>query len=101
MTATENGHVRIEVHDSGPGLSATGAQYSCSSPTHFVQAERMGLDFPSRTKARCFRAATFNGARRLGGAAFRVLLPRAKQEDMNPRRILILDDEQTSAARCG
>jgi nitrogen fixation/metabolism regulation signal transduction histidine kinase len=80
MTATENGHVRIEVHDSGPGLSAL-ARSTLFQPTISFKQNGMGLGLSIAHKGAVLSGGDIQLVPgELGGAAFRVLLPRAKQE---------------------
>ncbi len=80
MTATENGHVRIEVHDSGPGLSAL-ARSSLFQPTISFKQNGMGLGLSIAHKGAVLSGGDIQLVPgELGGAAFRVVLPRAKQE---------------------
>jgi two-component system sensor kinase FixL len=69
--------VLIDVHDSGPGLSAT-ASATLFEPTISFKRQGMGLGLSIAKK----NAMLSNGdltklAGELGGAAFRVSLPRA------------------------
>jgi len=80
MTSTENGHVRIEVHDSGPGLSAL-ARSTLFQPTISFKQNGMGLGLSIAHKGAVLSGGAIQlVAGELGGAAFRVVLPRAKQE---------------------
>jgi nitrogen fixation/metabolism regulation signal transduction histidine kinase len=80
MTATENGHVRIEVHDSGPGLSAL-ARSTLFQPTISFKQNGMGLGLSIAHKGAVLSGGDIQLVPgELGGAAFRVLLPRVKQE---------------------
>jgi two-component system nitrogen regulation sensor histidine kinase NtrY len=80
VTTARNGHVAIEVHDSGPGLSAQ-ARASLFEPTISFKPGGMGLGL---SIAR--RSAVLSGGditlvtSELGGAAFRVVLPVAGKE---------------------
>jgi signal transduction histidine kinase len=79
-TATENGHVRIEVHDSGPGLSAL-ARSTLFQPTISFKQNGMGLGLSIAHKGAVLSGGDIQLVPgELGGAAFRVLLPRARQE---------------------
>jgi two-component system, NtrC family, nitrogen regulation sensor histidine kinase NtrY len=77
VTNSVNGHVSIEVHDSGPGLNAS-VRNSLFQPTISFKRGGMGLGL---SIAR--RSAVLSGGDielvdgELGGAGFRVLLPRA------------------------
>ncbi len=79
VTTARNGHVAIEVHDSGPGLSDQ-ARASLFEPTISFKPGGMGLGL---SIAR--RSAVLSGgditlvASELGGAAFRVVLPVAER----------------------
>ncbi|MDP8982616.1 MAG: HAMP domain-containing protein [Acidobacteriota bacterium] len=79
VTTARNGHVAIEVHDSGPGLSEQ-ARASLFEPTISFKPGGMGLGL---SIAR--RSAVLSGgditlvASELGGAAFRVVLPVAER----------------------
>src|SRR4029079_15303559 len=75
ITAAVDGKVCIEVHDSGPGLSAE-ASRSLFEPTITFKKRGMGLGLSIARKS-----ALMNGGDimlvpgELGGAAFRVVLP--------------------------
>jgi nitrogen fixation/metabolism regulation signal transduction histidine kinase len=77
VTAIENGRVRIEIHDSGPGLSAQ-ARHTLFEPTISFKRGGMGLGLSIARKS-----AVLSGGEillvegELGGAGFRVLLPAA------------------------
>jgi len=80
LTFAENGHVRIEVHDSGPGLSAL-ARSTLFQPTISFKQNGMGLGLSIAHKGAVLSGGDIQLVRgELGGAAFRVLLPRPKQE---------------------
>ena len=80
MTATENGNVRIEVHDSGPGLSAL-ARSTLFQPTISFKQNGMGLGLSIAHKSAVLSGGDIQLVPgELGGAAFRVVLPRMKQE---------------------
>jgi nitrogen fixation/metabolism regulation signal transduction histidine kinase len=76
VTAAVNGHVWIEIHDSGPGLSSE-ASKSLFEPTITFKKHGMGLGLSIARKS-----ALLNGGditlieSELGGAGFRVMLPR-------------------------
>ncbi len=76
LTSDVNGKVLIEIHDSGPGLSAE-ASKSLFEPTITFKKRGMGLGLSIARKS-----ALVNGGdimvveSELGGAAFRVILPR-------------------------
>jgi nitrogen fixation/metabolism regulation signal transduction histidine kinase len=78
---SENGRVNVEVHDSGPGLSEQ-ARASLFQPTISFKKRGMGLGL---SIAR--RSAVLSGGDivlvkgELGGAGFRVLLPKANHGD--------------------
>jgi len=80
LTSAENGHVRIEVHDSGPGLSAL-ARSTLFQPTISFKQNGMGLGLSIAHKGAVLSGGDIQLVPgELGGAAFRVLLPRARQE---------------------
>src|SRR5262249_24922256 len=76
ITSLEDGKIYIEVHDSGPGLSGE-ASRSLFEPTITFKNNGMGLGLSIARKS-----ALMNGGDigiipgQLGGAAFRVILPR-------------------------
>ena len=76
VTSAVNGHVWIEIHDSGPGLSPE-ASKSLFEPTITFKKHGMGLGLSIARKS-----ALLNGGditlieSELGGAGFRVVLPR-------------------------
>jgi nitrogen fixation/metabolism regulation signal transduction histidine kinase len=77
VTSCTDSYVLIDVHDSGPGLSAT-ASATLFEPTISFKRQGMGLGLSIAKK----NAMLSNGdltklAGELGGAAFRVSLPRA------------------------
>jgi two-component system nitrogen regulation sensor histidine kinase NtrY len=77
VTLTTNGNVAVEIHDSGPGLSEE-ASRSLFEPTITFKKMGMGLGLSIARKS-----ALLNGGditlvpSELGGAAFRVVLPKA------------------------
>ena len=74
-TSTRNGHIEIEVHDSGPGLSDQ-ARKSLFQPSISFKRRGMGLGLSIARKG-----ALLNGGdlllvdSELGGAGFRLMLP--------------------------
>ncbi len=74
-TSTQNGHIHIEVHDSGPGLSDQ-ARGSLFQPSISFKRRGMGLGLSIARKG-----ALLNGGdlqlvdSELGGAGFRLMLP--------------------------
>ena len=78
VTAMEDSKVFIEIHDSGPGLSEE-ASRSLFEPTITFKKRGMGLGLSITRKS-----ALLNGgdivliSSELGGAAFRVMLPKAE-----------------------
>lgn len=75
MTSAENGHVAIEVHDSGPGLSDQ-AQASLFQPTISFKKRGMGLGLSIARKSALLSGGDIVLVKgELGGAGFRVLLP--------------------------
>lgn len=76
-TWAENGHVGIEVHDSGPGLSAQ-ARSSLFEPTITFKKRGMGLGLSIARKSALLSGGDILLVKgELGGAGFRVLLPAA------------------------
>lgn len=76
-TLTENGHVAIEVHDSGPGLSAQ-VRRTLFEPTISFKKAGMGLGLSIARKSAVLSGGDIEPIEgELGGAAFRVTLPRA------------------------
>jgi len=74
-TFTENGHVAIEVHDSGPGLSEQ-ARTSLFQPTISFKKRGMGLGLSIARKSALLSGGDIVLVKgELGGAGFRVLLP--------------------------
>jgi signal transduction histidine kinase len=74
-TIAQNGHVAIEVHDSGPGLSEQ-ARASLFQPTISFKKRGMGLGLSIARKSALLNGGDiFLVKGELGGAAFRVLLP--------------------------
>ena len=75
MTSAENGHVAIEVHDSGPGLSDQ-ARSSLFEPTISFKKRGMGLGLSIARKSALLSGGDIVLVKgELGGAGFRVLLP--------------------------
>ena len=76
-TFSENGHVAIEVHDSGPGLSVQ-ARASLFQPTISFKKRGMGLGLSIARKSALLSGGDITAVKgELGGAGFRVLLPAA------------------------
>jgi nitrogen fixation/metabolism regulation signal transduction histidine kinase len=76
-TLAENGHVAIEVHDSGPGLSEQ-ARASLFQPTISFKKRGMGLGLSIARKSALLSGGDIVLVKgELGGAGFRVLLPLA------------------------
>jgi signal transduction histidine kinase len=74
-TWAENGHVGIEVHDSGPGLSDQ-ARASLFEPTISFKKRGMGLGLSIARKSALLSGGDILLVKgELGGAGFRVLLP--------------------------
>jgi two-component system nitrogen regulation sensor histidine kinase NtrY len=74
-TSTHNGHVRIEVHDSGPGLSEL-AQQSLFQPTISFKKQGMGLGLSIARKSALLNGGDIEPVPgELGGAGFRIQLP--------------------------
>jgi two-component system, NtrC family, nitrogen regulation sensor histidine kinase NtrY len=74
-TAAQNGHVAIEVHDSGPGLSEQ-ARASLFQPTISFKRKGMGLGLSIARKSALLSGGDIVLVQgELGGAGFRVLLP--------------------------
>jgi signal transduction histidine kinase len=75
VTAAVDGHVFVEIHDSGPGLSKEASQF-LFEPTITFKKRGMGLGLSIARKS-----ALLNGGdivvveSELGGAGFRVILP--------------------------
>jgi nitrogen fixation/metabolism regulation signal transduction histidine kinase len=75
VTASENGRVAIEVHDSGPGLSEQ-ARASLFQPTISFKKRGMGLGLSIARKSALLCGGDIVAVKgELGGAGFRVLLP--------------------------
>jgi nitrogen fixation/metabolism regulation signal transduction histidine kinase len=76
-TFSGNGHVAIEVHDSGPGLSVQ-ARASLFQPTISFKKRGMGLGLSIARKSALLSGGDIIAVKgELGGAGFRVLLPAA------------------------
>ena len=76
-TLAENGHVGIEVHDSGPGLSEQ-ARASLFQPTISFKKRGMGMGLSIARKSALLSGGDILLVKgELGGAGFRVLLPAA------------------------
>ena len=76
VTAAENGRVAIEVHDSGPGLNEQ-ARASLFQPTISFKKRGMGLGLSIARKSALLCGGDIVAVKgELGGAGFRVLLPR-------------------------
>ncbi len=74
-SAAENGHVTIEVHDSGPGLSEQ-AKASLFQPTISFKKRGMGLGLSIARRSALLSGGDIVLVKgELGGAGFRVLLP--------------------------
>ncbi|MBV9507239.1 MAG: HAMP domain-containing protein [Acidobacteriia bacterium] len=74
-TFAQNGHVAIEVHDSGPGLSEQ-ARSSLFQPTISFKKQGMGLGLSIARKSALLSGGDIVLVKgELGGAGFRVLLP--------------------------
>ena len=85
-TWTENGHVGIEVHDSGPGLSES-ARASLFEPTISFKRRGMGLGLSIARKSALLSGGDILLVKgELGGAGFRVLLPAAHASQTHPGR---------------
>jgi two-component system nitrogen regulation sensor histidine kinase NtrY len=75
VTGSQNGHVAIEVHDSGPGLSEQ-ARASLFEPTISFKKRGMGLGLSIARKSALLSGGDIVAVKgELGGAGFRVLLP--------------------------
>ncbi len=84
-TALANGKVTVEVHDSGPGLSEL-ARESLFEPTISFKKHGMGLGLSIARKSALLAGGDIVLVKgELGGAGFRVLLPRHAAES-NPDR---------------
>ncbi len=83
-TSTVDGRVRIEVHDSGPGLSEQ-ARKSLFQPTISFKKRGMGLGLSIARKSALLTGGDIAlVAGELGGAGFRVILPGANGGQTNP-----------------
>ena len=75
VTQTLNGHVAVEVHDSGPGLSDQ-ARRTLFQPTISFKKNGMGLGLSIARKSALLSGGDILLVKgELGGAGFRVLLP--------------------------
>ncbi len=75
VTHTLNGHVAVEVHDSGPGLSEQ-ARRTLFQPTISFKKNGMGLGLSIARKSALISGGDIVPvAGELGGAAFRLVLP--------------------------
>jgi two-component system nitrogen regulation sensor histidine kinase NtrY len=80
VSGREPGKVTVEVHDSGPGLSAE-ARQSLFEPTISFKQSGMGLGLSISRKNALLAGGDLSVAQsRLGGAAFRLVLPPPAQE---------------------
>ena len=85
-TWTDNGHVAIEVHDSGPGLSEQ-ARASLFQPTISFKKRGMGLGLSIARKSALLSGGDIQLVKgELGGAGFRVLLPAFGNGQAHPDR---------------
>jgi nitrogen fixation/metabolism regulation signal transduction histidine kinase len=85
-TSAQNGHVAIEVHDSGPGLSEQ-ARASLFEPTISFKKGGMGLGLSIARKSALLSGGDILLVKgELGGAGFRVLLPAAHGLETRPDR---------------
>jgi two-component system, NtrC family, nitrogen regulation sensor histidine kinase NtrY len=77
----ENGRVNVEVHDSGPGLSEQ-ARMSLFQPTISFKKRGMGLGLSIARRSALLSGGDIVLVKgELGGAGFRVLLPKVKHGD--------------------
>lgn len=75
LTHTSNGHVAVEIHDSGPGLSEQ-ARRTLFQPTISFKKNGMGLGLSIARKSALLSGGDIEPiAGELGGAAFRLTLP--------------------------
>ena len=80
-TSAENGNVMIEVHDSGPGLGQD-ASRTLFEPTITFKKDGMGLGLSiARKNALLSGGDIMPIVGVLGGAAFRIVLTSAEQEN--------------------
>jgi signal transduction histidine kinase len=80
LTSAADGQVSIEVHDSGPGLNEE-ARRSLFEPTISFKARGMGLGLSiARKNALRLGGDILLVAGELGGVAFRVVLPQAREQ---------------------
>lgn len=83
--AASNGKVAVEVHDSGPGISEQ-ARKSLFEPTISFKKAGMGLGLSIAKRSALLLGGDIvlvEGA--LGGAGFRILLPRLEENASTPR----------------
>lgn len=86
LTATDGRHVIVEVHDSGPGLSAE-ARATLFEPTISFKKRGMGLGLAiSRKNALLAGGDLILIEGRLGGAGFRLMLPQSEPQAARPGR---------------
>jgi two-component system, NtrC family, nitrogen regulation sensor histidine kinase NtrY len=84
-TYSVNGKVAIEVHDSGPGLSPQ-ARGTLFEPTISFKKAGMGLGLSIARKSAVMSGGDIEAIEgELGGAAFRVTLPRANGNETHSR----------------
>ena len=75
VTHASNGHVAVEIHDSGPGLSEQ-ARRTLFQPTISFKKNGMGLGLSIARKSALLSGGDIVPvAGELGGAAFRLVLP--------------------------
>ena len=85
-TYAVNGKVAIEVHDSGPGLTPH-AKGTLFEPTISFKKAGMGLGLSIARKSAVMSGGDIEFIEgELGGAAFRVTLPRATKDEAHPDR---------------
>jgi signal transduction histidine kinase len=83
-TFAENGRIAVEIQDSGPGLSAS-ARATLFEPTISFKKAGMGLGLSIAKRSAMLLGGDIVTVRsELGGAAFRVLLPRAEEHAGTP-----------------
>jgi signal transduction histidine kinase len=75
LTQASNGHVAVEIHDSGPGLSEQ-ARRTLFQPTISFKKNGMGLGLSIARRSALLSGGDITPvAGELGGAAFRLVLP--------------------------